>query len=800
MNSKEQYTPILFLFLAFLITAFSSPLMSQSVIVSANLPTGELLAGDEVDVVFKTEGTSDFYFFSVETEYDPDIFEYVEVSTTGISDGGLKIGEIVSSGVIGASVSRTESLELESEGDVMILTFRVKEKAPAGDADFSFSNAELSDSNGDAIDFDGPADTPFTVGESISITQLTTPASFELTEGDEFNATGQVFANGVTLDENNSSRVKLWIGVNSENTDPSEWEQDVWQPMEFVEQDSDDFFTYTGEIAFQREVGTYSVALRAELDGDGNYAFGGINGTWDETESPSAEMNILEKPPFRYTIALWDFENDTLIPSLSIPENAESELEIYGASFKGINSGGEANSDGWDTFVEGENYWQVVVNTENMESLKLSSIHDGTGTGPRDFQLQWSTDGNNWTDVAGGEIKVGDSTMDELNQVDLPADLENQQSAYIRWVQDSDIRVDEDESKEISPGGTNKIDDILITGVNPNAARVDVWPGDTDADGTVNENDVLPLGEYWLSEGPQPIFNSIDWAPREVETWFPVSATHADADGSGRVDQNDLQVVGLNFNETTGGGGTQNMQLDPPAALAELRLEALNAGETAELFIMSKGDTDLSGISFRMEVAELTTDDWSAEEIEPMDWGREWAADNRLIEFQTLHDNYLAAAMVHKGAVPPVTARNLVKVVLKAENDWNRPVTARVLKASVSTDGNIHALNDLELATEMAVSVEPSVDERPRQTALLQNYPNPFNPTTTIPYTLAERGDVEIQIFDSIGRRVYLVTEEGQQAGRHTVTFDASSLSSGIYFYSLRVNGTVQTRRMTLIK
>ncbi len=85
--------------------------------------------------------------------------------------------------------------------------------------------------------------------------------------------------------------------------------------------------------------------------------------------------------------------------------------------------------------------------------------------------------------------------------------------------------------------------------------------------------------------------------------------------------------------------------------------------------------------------------------------------------------------------------------------------------------------------------------------SLEQNYPNPFNPTTKINFSIPSESKVQLKIFDSLGRLVKTILNEELAAGNHTIDFDASSLSSGVYFYQLNVNNKwVQSRKMTLLK
>ncbi|MDE2827639.1 MAG: T9SS type A sorting domain-containing protein [Bacteroidota bacterium] len=90
--------------------------------------------------------------------------------------------------------------------------------------------------------------------------------------------------------------------------------------------------------------------------------------------------------------------------------------------------------------------------------------------------------------------------------------------------------------------------------------------------------------------------------------------------------------------------------------------------------------------------------------------------------------------------------------------------------------------------------------EVPDGFVLEANYPNPFNPTTTINYALPEASNVTVTVLDLLGRRVAVLVDEHQAKGRYSVRFDASRLASGIYFYHMRAEGFVQTRKMMLIK
>ncbi len=88
----------------------------------------------------------------------------------------------------------------------------------------------------------------------------------------------------------------------------------------------------------------------------------------------------------------------------------------------------------------------------------------------------------------------------------------------------------------------------------------------------------------------------------------------------------------------------------------------------------------------------------------------------------------------------------------------------------------------------------------PRDYALYQNYPNPFNPMTTIRFDLPKDDRVRIVVYDILGREVKVLLDEEMKAGRHSVRFDASGLSSGVYFYKMRAGSFVDVKKMVIVK
>ncbi|MCH8568380.1 MAG: T9SS type A sorting domain-containing protein [Balneolales bacterium] len=104
------------------------------------------------------------------------------------------------------------------------------------------------------------------------------------------------------------------------------------------------------------------------------------------------------------------------------------------------------------------------------------------------------------------------------------------------------------------------------------------------------------------------------------------------------------------------------------------------------------------------------------------------------------------------------------------------------------------------MPTGGAVSIGDDTLALPAGFELSQNYPNPFNPTTNISFSLPEASQVAITVYNTMGQRVGTIRNEMFAAGRHTVTWDAAGLASGVYMYKLSADNFTKTKKMTLVK
>lgn len=104
------------------------------------------------------------------------------------------------------------------------------------------------------------------------------------------------------------------------------------------------------------------------------------------------------------------------------------------------------------------------------------------------------------------------------------------------------------------------------------------------------------------------------------------------------------------------------------------------------------------------------------------------------------------------------------------------------------------------LLQEMVAGVDDHVRSAPSHFSLSQNYPNPFNPSTVISYQIPVNSHVALKVFDVLGREVATLVNERENAGRHSVMFNAANVPSGVYFYRLEAGSYHETKKLLLLK
>ncbi len=174
--------------------------------------------------------------------------------------------------------------------------------------------------------------------------------------------------------------------------------------------------------------------------------------------------------------------------------------------------------------------------------------------------------------------------------------------------------------------------------------------------------------------------------------------------------------------------------------------------------------------------------DWKGLETIPSDWK------------MTFHD-------YETGANVDMHLEN--KYVFEA----SAPVAEKVTPLSILIGPAAIAQKSKSTGARFGITITPNhtsvgneTGEEPAKFNLEQNYPNPFNPSTTINYSIQNSGNVQILVYNLMGQKVVELVNETKSAGSYNVTWNASGVASGMYYYRLEANGQTLTRKMTLIK
>ncbi len=160
----------------------------------------------------------------------------------------------------------------------------------------------------------------------------------------------------------------------------------------------------------------------------------------------------------------------------------------------------------------------------------------------------------------------------------------------------------------------------------------------------------------------------------------------------------------------------------------------------------------------------------------------------------------------------------VANIVFPAINDtaWTRKAYALSSVSGLTAGSNIYVgfrehvtdnLNDGDVVGLDLISLVGSTvgvinngTGVPSSYELAQNYPNPFNPSTKINFSIPKAGNVKLAVYDMIGNEVSVITNGELAAGNYTASFNASKLSSGVYFYKLVTGEFTSTKRMILVK
>ncbi len=138
------------------------------------------------------------------------------------------------------------------------------------------------------------------------------------------------------------------------------------------------------------------------------------------------------------------------------------------------------------------------------------------------------------------------------------------------------------------------------------------------------------------------------------------------------------------------------------------------------------------------------------------------------------------------------------QLILLGDNDGDDgiiKISQAIIFDRVLSDEEVEALGGYGHVVEVEEGVIT-----PEVYSLNQNYPNPFNPSTIISYSIQKQSDVTLRVYNLLGELVTTLVDQKQSAGKHEIQFNASNLSTGVYFYSLKAGSFFKTKKMLLLK
>jgi len=152
------------------------------------------------------------------------------------------------------------------------------------------------------------------------------------------------------------------------------------------------------------------------------------------------------------------------------------------------------------------------------------------------------------------------------------------------------------------------------------------------------------------------------------------------------------------------------------------------------------------------------------------------------------------------GNTDPIFIRDMLSLTRKARPQLLNPLhsgvtDARFYRVAIGCE-QIGMMITSQIVTDNIIEYI----KVPHQIRLFQNYPNPFNPTTVIRYQLSEYSEVQLKVFNLLGKEVSTLVNERQQAGNYRVSFDGGNLPSGVYFYKLKTRRFEKVKKMILAK
>ncbi|MFQ5629558.1 MAG: SBBP repeat-containing protein [bacterium] len=340
---------------------------------------------------------------------------------------------------------------------------------------------------------------------------------------------------------------------------------------------------------------------------------------------------------------------------------------------------------------------------------------------------------------------------------------------------------------------------------------VDVWPGDTNNDSFVNEADVLPIGQFFNHNGPERRNRTFLWKKQLAVPWQRFASTFADADGDSVIGLEDVFLIGLHWKKEAGNvmvmsefAPKANITTSSGTSTLFMQANGLNAGAN-EIWIEVIADSvqDLFGLAY-----ELTYPISPFINVKNIANGALMGDPIFFTNTDTLNGK-ISVAMTQKGSAGGVNGSGSVSRILFDLGNYDLEDflknLAIVYVSAIDSKGqqiSFQIGSDI-IITDVADNPDPAA--APGEFVLYANSPNPFNPSTTIRFDLPEKTNLNLTIYDQLGKIVRTLLDEQRRSGRHTIAWDGRDdygrpVASGAYIYLLKTDRFMKGRRMMLVK
>ncbi|MCE1189004.1 MAG: endonuclease [Ignavibacteria bacterium] len=205
---------------------------------------------------------------------------------------------------------------------------------------------------------------------------------------------------------------------------------------------------------------------------------------------------------------------------------------------------------------------------------------------------------------------------------------------------------------------------------------------------------------------------------------------------------------------------------------------------------------------------EFAAEIWKTDMAPTVDAVKELVDNTVLIDFSRYLDstsavnalNYICDKSTGSPTAIQWGVNNDVSKVLITFAKLNRGTDYSISLNNLKSINNVAMANVTVQFHTNGTSAVQGNEQKVKSFRLEQNYPNPFNPSTEINYTISKAGMVTLKVFDAIGHEVAVLVNSQVGVGSHTVTFNASGLPSGVYFYQIRTDNEILTKKMLLAK